>query len=100
MKKAFSFVELVVSLVILGIVFIGSSRFYLYLYQNYDSLKLFERLYALENELYKNPKTRALKLHNQTLQSLHFTEEFVKDAFFEFKQLKAPDKSYTRYFKE
>ncbi|MCX2682925.1 prepilin-type N-terminal cleavage/methylation domain-containing protein [Campylobacter sp. MIT 21-1685] len=100
MKKAFSLIELSVSLIVLAIALSGISRLYFHLYQNYSSVKLFERLYSLENELYETPKTRALKLESSILQTVHFTEEFAKDSLFEFTRLKAQNHDFKIYFKE
>ncbi|TKX31732.1 prepilin-type N-terminal cleavage/methylation domain-containing protein [Campylobacter estrildidarum] len=100
MKNAFSLLELVISMIILGIIFIGISKLFLYFYKNYNNLDLFKQLYQLQNELYIHPKEKDIILYTQLLKPINIKEVYVSDGLFEFKKLYIQDQSYNIYFYE
>lgn len=99
MKKAFSLVELVVSMVILAIVFVGISAFYEQSLKNYR-LNFFERLYKLENSLDTNAKSQRIQIDVKPLnQALILEEKFVKDGELELKSLGIKEQNLSVYFR-
>lgn len=98
MKRAFSFVELVVSIIILALIFSSISLFYRQIDKNNTNLKFFERLYALEARLLTHSNDREIFLTNDTLKSLRLKETVVKDAIFELKKIEPFDQDYKQYF--
>lgn len=99
MKKAFSLIELVFSMVILAVIFWGFSLYYKQSYKNYEPLKLLQRLYLLEEKLYENPKLKVFELKSSGLNSLYIGEESVNDEIFELKNLRIIDQNYSIYFR-
>ncbi len=100
MKKAFILIELVSAMVILAVVFAGIFYYYQQLYKNYENLNLFERLYALENQLYEKPHFKTITLKTSVLNPMKIQEQFVSDGLFQFQKLNFEDQNYTVYFKE
>ncbi len=98
MKKAFSLVEIIFSIVILAVVFSSFALYYKQIYKNYEPLKLLEKLYALENKLYENPKFKNYELRISGLNSLKVGEEIASSDFFELRNLRILDQNYSVYF--
>ncbi len=98
MKKAFSLVEVILSMVILAGLFSSFSLYYKQIYKNYEPLNLLQKLYSLEEKLYQNPRSRAQELKILGLKALTVGEERAGDGFFELKKLKILDQNYSVYF--
>lgn len=98
MKKAFSFVELVISIIILAFIFSSISLFYTQVDKNNATLKFFERLYILEARLLMHSNDREIFVANDMLKPLRLKETIVKDEIFELKKIEPFDKTYKQYF--
>ncbi len=98
MKVAFSLLELILCIIILGLIFTSISKLFYQLNKNYDYLNYFERLYALQDKLYTHPHQKDIKLHVQNLKTLDFKENHVDDKIFQFKKLYIPDQDYSLCF--
>ncbi|TKX33107.1 prepilin-type N-terminal cleavage/methylation domain-containing protein [Campylobacter aviculae] len=98
MKNAFSLLELVISMIILGIIFIGISKLFYYFDRNYKNLNLFEKLYGLQNELYIHPNQKDIIIYNQHLKPINIKEYYLDDGLFKFKRLHIQDQNYNIYF--
>ncbi|MBS4236104.1 type II secretion system protein [Campylobacter vulpis] len=98
MKRAFSFVELVISIIILAFIFSSISLFYTQVDKNNATLKFFERLYALEARLLMHSNDREIFVANDMLKPLRLKETIVKDEIFELKKIEPFDKAYRQYF--
>ncbi|MBS4241483.1 type II secretion system protein [Campylobacter vulpis] len=98
MKRAFSFVELVISIIILAFIFSSISLFYTQVDKNNTTLKFFERLYALEARLLMHSNDREIFVANDMLKPLRLKETIVKDEIFELKKIEPFDKAYRQYF--
>ncbi|ARJ57254.1 type II secretion system protein [Campylobacter cuniculorum] len=98
MKKAFSLIEIIISVVILAVIFSSFSLYYEQIYKNYEPLKLLENLYILEEKLNQNSNFKIYELKISGLNSLNIGEEIAKDEAFELKSLKILDQNYSVYF--
>ncbi|EJP4247487.1 hypothetical protein NVM12_001509 [Campylobacter upsaliensis] len=98
MKRAFSFVELVISIIILTFIFSSISLFYTQMNKNNATLKFFERLYALEARLLMRSSGKEIFVINDMLKPLRLKETIAKDEIFELKKIEPFDKTYTQYF--
>ncbi len=98
MKVAFSLLELILCIVILGLIFASISKLFYQLNKNHEYLNYFERLYTLQDKLYINPHQKDIKLHVQILKTLDFKENYVDDKIFQFKKLHIQDQDYSLYF--
>ncbi|ELH5736099.1 hypothetical protein Q9X56_000489 [Campylobacter coli] len=98
MKVAFSLLELILCIIILGLIFTSISKLFYQLNDNHDYLNYFERLYTLQDKLYTDPHQRDIKLHIQNLKTFDFKENFVNDNIFQFKKLRIQNQDYSLYF--
>ncbi|MGJ9124566.1 hypothetical protein [Campylobacter coli] len=98
MKVAFSLLELILCVIILGLIFTSISKLFYQLNGNHDYLNYFERLYTLQDKLYTDPHQRDIKLHIQNLKTFDFKENFVNDNIFQFKKLHIQNQDYSLYF--
>ncbi|EIT3200294.1 hypothetical protein L1383_000968 [Campylobacter coli] len=98
MKVAFSLLELILCIIILGLIFTSISKLFYQLNDNHDYLNYFERLYTLQDKLYTDPHQRDIKLHIQNLKTFDFKENFVNDIIFQFKKLHIQNQDYSLYF--
>ncbi|EAI5955244.1 hypothetical protein B7K33_01010 [Campylobacter coli] len=98
MKVAFSLLELILCIIILGLIFTSISKLFHQLNDNHDYLNYFERLYTLQDKLYTDPHQRDIKLHIQNLKTFDFKENFVNDNIFQFKKLHIQNQDYSLYF--
>ncbi|HEB7597831.1 TPA: hypothetical protein RZI53_000482 [Campylobacter coli] len=98
MKVAFSLLELILCIIILGLIFTSISKLFYQLNDNHDYLNYFERLYTLQDKLYTDPHQRDIKLHIQNLKTLDFKENFINDNIFQFKKLHIQNQDYSLYF--
>ncbi|EOZ2160250.1 hypothetical protein ACQQJ8_000262 [Campylobacter coli] len=98
MKVAFSLLELILCIIILGLIFTSISKLFYQLNDNHDYLNYFERLYILQDKLYTDPYQKDIKLHIQNLKTLDFKENFVNDNIFQFKKLHIQNQDYSLYF--
>lgn len=89
MKRAFSFVELVISIIILAFIFSSISLFYTQIDKNNATLKFFERLYALEARLLMRSSGKEIFVVNDVLKPLRLKETIAKDEIFELKKNRA-----------
>ncbi|EKR5468574.1 hypothetical protein P8K87_001403, partial [Campylobacter upsaliensis] len=87
MKRAFSFVELVISIIILAFIFSSISLFYTQIDKNNVTLKFFERLYALEAGLLMRSSGKEIFVVNDVLKPLRLKETIAKDEIFELKKI-------------
>jgi len=99
MKKAFSLLELITSIIILGIILSGFSLFYQQIIQNSQTLNLFEKLYFLEKNFYKNAHSKIIRLSINPINSYFLQEKYLLQEPFEFKTLQTLDQNYSIYFK-
>lgn len=97
--KAFSLIEVVLSMIILSFILLSLSLFYKQLYKNYENLTFFSKLYELEEKLYEKPQRKNILLHFDNLKASVFEEEYVKDGFFELGKIRILDKNYSSYFR-
>ncbi|ARE80064.1 type II secretion system protein [Campylobacter helveticus] len=98
MKRAFSLIELVASIIILALLFSSISLFYKQIDKNNAPLRLFERLYVLEARLLKTSNGREIFISNDVLKPLSVKETSVKDEIFELKKIEPFDGAYKQYF--
>ncbi|EIC9862944.1 hypothetical protein LA013_000822 [Campylobacter coli] len=98
MKVAFSLLELILCIIILGLIFTSISKLFYQLNDNHDYLNYFERLYTLQDKLYTDPHQRDIKLHIQNLNTFDFKENFINDNIFQFKKLHIQNQDYSLYF--
>lgn len=98
MKVAFSLLELILCIIILGLIFTSISKLFYQLNDKHDYLNYFERLYTLQDKLYTDPHQRDIKLHIQNLKTFDFKENFVNDNIFQFKKLHIQNQDYSLYF--
>ncbi|EAL8251509.1 hypothetical protein DXG14_00595 [Campylobacter coli] len=98
MKVAFSLLELILCIIILGLIFTSISKLFYQLNKNHNYLNYFERLYALQDKLCAHPHQKDIKLYVQNLKTLDFKENYVDDKIFQFKKLYIPDQDYSLYF--
>ncbi|HHW4162458.1 TPA: hypothetical protein ACUW33_000098 [Campylobacter coli] len=98
MKVAFSLLELILCIIILGLIFTSISKLFYQLNDNHDYLNYFERLYTLQDKLYTDPHQRDIKLHIQNLKTFDFKEKFINDNIFQFKKLHIQNQDYSLYF--
>ncbi|EID8661012.1 hypothetical protein LCI70_001333, partial [Campylobacter coli] len=87
MKVAFSLLELILCIIILGLIFTSISKLFYQLNDNHDYLNYFERLYTLQDKLYTDPHQRDIKLHIQNLKTFDLKENSANDNIFQFKKL-------------
>ncbi|HEH5808509.1 TPA: type II secretion system protein [Campylobacter jejuni] len=100
MKKAFILIESISAITIISLIFIGIFYYYIQLYKNYENLNIFERLYKLQEELYKKPIFKTIILQTSALKPIVLQEQFVNDGIFQFQKLYFQDQNYSVYFKE
>ncbi|EMX7414482.1 hypothetical protein AAHL12_001461 [Campylobacter upsaliensis] len=98
MKRAFSFVELVICIIILAFIFRSISLFYTQMNKNNATLKLFERLYTLEARLLMRSSGKEIFVVNDALKPLRLKETIVKDEIFELKKIEPFEQGYKQYF--
>ncbi|EEO8734305.1 hypothetical protein ACHIUN_05500 [Campylobacter coli] len=98
MKVAFSLLELILCIIILGLIFTSISKLFYQLNGNHDYLNYFERLYTLQDKLYTDPHQRDIKLHIQNLKTFDFKENSANDNIFQFKKLHIQNQDYSLYF--
>lgn len=98
MKVAFSLLELILCIIILGLIFTSTSKLFYQLNDNHDYLNYFKRLYTLQDKLYTDPHQRDIKLHIQNLKTFDFKENFINDNIFQFKKLHIQNQDYSLYF--
>lgn len=96
--KAFSLIEIVLSMIILSFILLSFGLFYKQLYKNYENLTSFSKLYELERKLYENPQRKNILLHFNNLKASVFEEEYIKEDFFELGKLRILDENYSSYF--
>ncbi|OEV40162.1 transformation system protein [Campylobacter jejuni] len=100
MKKAFILIESISAITIISLIFIGIFYYYTQLYENYENLNIFERLYKLQEELYEKPIFKTIVLQTSALKPIVLQEQFVNDGIFQFQKLYFQDQNYSVYFKE
>ncbi|TEY03531.1 type II secretion system protein [Campylobacter sp. US33a] len=102
MKKAFSLLELVFSIIILGIIFTGFIPIYIQIQRNHQSLFLNQKLFELERKIfnkdYSEQKTILLRI--QDLGDIKFIQKSSSDSVFTLKTLSINDQNYTSEFKD
>lgn len=98
MKRSFSLLELIFAIVILSFIFSTSLIFYQQIYKNYEPLGLFERLYKLEEKLFKAPNIKEIILQTDSLNKISLSEKSANDGLFEFKMINPKGQEYRKYF--
>ncbi|KAA6225259.1 MULTISPECIES: type II secretion system protein [unclassified Campylobacter] len=97
--KAFSLIELVAVIIILGIVFSGFFKFHeqSYIFSSY--INYLQKLYDLEKELYQNPQTSLISIQISSFGEVKLNQNKASNSNFSLNSLVANENNLSVYFK-